>query len=175
MKNKLFRAIAILLLAAAPAAASQVSITGISWELSRLIGKKRSPYAPVSALKAASGTPFTDALRAVVSLSNSSDRPAEGLVLRYALSLRLQRAGEQPEKAFWAVPFFVEEVRVSKIDPVSQRQARVIRFELQSQLNKLKNSGFEPAALKLEVMLSPRSGDEPSEIIREAVIEISKP
>ncbi len=174
MKNKLLRSIAVLLLAAAPAAA-QVSITGIGWELSRVMGKKRSPFEPVSSLRAASGIPFTDALRAVVSLNNSSGRPAEGLVLRYALSLRLLKAGEQPDKAFWAVPFFVEEVRASKIDPASQRQARVIRFELQTQLNKLKNSGFEPVALKLEAMLSPRSGDEPSEIIREAVIEISKP
>ena len=175
MTKNLIRTLAVVLLAAAPAAASQVSVTGINWELAALQGKKRAPYAPVSALRAAAGAKFTDALRAVVTLRNATPQPVEGLVLRYALSLRLQRNGEGADKAFWAVPFFVEEVRVSRIAPSAERQARVIRFELQGQLNKLRGSGFEPTALKLQIMLSPHSGDAPADIIRESVLEITKP
>jgi hypothetical protein len=170
----LFLVCALLLPFAAPAAA-QVELTGINWEISKLQGKNRSPYAPVSSLRAAPEVKFTDYLRAIVTLRNPSAKAAEGLVLRYALSLRLLKAGDAPEKAFWSVPFYVEEVRVSKINPSSSRQARVIRFELQNQLNKLNSSGFSPTALKLEVMLAPRQGDSPSAIMREAIIEIIKP
>lgn len=163
-----------LLLPALPAAA-QVEIAGISWELSKLQGKNRTPYAPVSRLLAAPEVKFTDYLRAIVTLRNPSQKAAEGLVLRYALSLRLVKDGEAAEKAFWGVPFYTEEVRVSRVGPAAERQARVIRFELQNQLNKLRSSGFSPSALKLEVMLGPRQGDTPSAILREAVIEIAKP
>lgn len=168
-------ACSLLLCAAAAPAFSQVKIVGVSWEVSKLAGKDRAPFAPVKELRTAPERKFTDQLRAIVTLRNPSSRPVEGLVLHYALSLRLIKKGDAPEKAFWGVPFYVEEVRVSKVKPSSERQARVIRFELQTQLNRLRNSGFEPLALKLDVMLSPRQGDEPSSIIRESVIEILKP
>lgn len=161
--------------ASAAPAFSQVGIVKVGWEVSKLAGKSRTPFAPVAELRAAPDLKFTDRLRAIVTLRNPSSRPVEGLVLHYALSLRLLKKGDAPEKAFWGVPFHVEEVRVSKVNPSSERQARVIRFELQTQLNRLRNSGFEPLSLKLDVMLSPRQGDEPSAIIRESVIDILKP
>lgn len=167
--------LACALLLPAASAAAQVEITGINWELAKLQGKNRTPYAPVARLLAAPDAKFTDYLRAIVTLRNPSTKAAEGLVLRYAISLRLLRDGETPDKAFWGVPFYTEEVRVSRVNPSAQRQARVIRFELQNQLNKLRNSGFSPTALKLEVMLDPRQGDLPSAIMREAVIDIARP
>jgi hypothetical protein len=162
------------LLAAAPLAA-QVEVVRIDWEISKLAGKARTPYAPVAQLRAGPAVKFTDYLRALVTLRNKSPKAVEGVVLRYALSLRLLKNGDAADKAFWCVPYYVEEVRVSKVGAVSERQARVIRFELQNQLNKLKNSGFSPTALKLEVMAGPRQGDEPAAIVREAVIEIARP
>jgi len=165
----------ILCAASALPAFSQVVISDISWEISKLNGKNRSPYARVTELRAAPELKFSDYLRAIVTLRNPSAKAVEGLVLRYALSLRLLKKGDVPEKAFWGVPFYVEEVRISKVNPSSERQAKVIRFELQAQLHKLKNSGFAPSALKMDIMLSPRQGDEPAAIIREAVIEILKP
>lgn len=170
----LLLACALFAAAAAPSAA-QVELIRIDWELSRLEGKNRAPFAPVSELRAAPEAKFTGQLRAAVTLRNPAPKAAEGLVLRYALRLRLLKTGDAPEKAFWGVPFYTEEVRVSRVSPSSEKQARVIRFELQSQLNKLRNSGFAPTALKLEVMLSPRQGDVPSAIMRESVIEILKP
>jgi hypothetical protein len=161
-----------LLLCAASAvpALAQIEIVKVGWEVSKLAGKDRTPYAPVTDLRPAPDFKFPDNLRAIVTLRNPTAKPVEGLVLRYALSLRLLKKGDAPEKAFWGVPFLVEEVRVSKVNPSSEKQAKVIRFELQTQLNKLRNSGFLPSALKMDVMLSPRQGDEPAAIIREAVI-----
>lgn len=165
----------ILAVLAAPLSAAEVSITGISWELARLNGKKRTPYSSVSRLRAAPGVKFTGYLRALVGLRNSSQQAADGLVLRYALRLQLLRDGAPESEAFWCVPFFVEEVRVNMVSPMSERKARVIRFELNNQLAKLRGTGFSPKALKMEVMLGPRQGDDPASVIREAVIEIVKP
>ena len=159
---------------AAPAF-SQVAMTNISWEVSKLAGKNRLPFVPVAELRAAPEVRFSDNLRALVTLRNPSVKPVEGLVLRYALRFRLVKEGDAPEKAFWGVPFYFEEVRVSKVNPSSEKQARIIRFDLTAQLNRLKGSGFLPSALKLEVMLSPRPGDEPASIIRESTLEILKP
>lgn len=156
----------------AAAVYAQTELLSVGWELSRLEGKTRAPFAAVTELRASPDVNFQDNLRAIVTLRNPSDKAVEGLVLRYALSLRLLRKGDAPEKAFWGVPFYVEEVRVSKINPQAEKQARVIRFELPNQLRKLRNSGFVPLALKMEVMVCPRQGDEPASIMREAVIEI---
>ncbi len=166
---------ALFILAAAAPVFSQVEIAGVNWEISKLAGKNRLPFAPVTELRASPDVKFSDSLRAIVTLKNPSVKTVEGLVLRYALRLRLLRKGDAPEKAFWGVPFFVEEVRVSKINPSSERQAKFLRLELQPQLGRLRNSGFEPTALKMEVMLSPRQGDEPASIIRESVIDILNP
>lgn len=168
---------ALVFAAAASACASdaQAELGGVNWELSRLEGKNRAPFAPVTELKASPDVKFSDSLRAVVTLNNASASPAEGLVLRYALSLRLLRTGDPAEKAFWGVPFYVEEVRVSKVNAGSSRPVRLLHMELREQLRKLRNSGFEPLALKLQVMLCPRQGDEPADIMREADIAILKP
>jgi hypothetical protein len=155
--------------------AAQVELSGISWELARLEGKNRAPFAPVTELKASPEIKFSDNLRAIVTMKNSGAAPAEGLVLNYAVTLQLMRAGDPAEKAFWGVPFYTEEVRVSKIGPSAERQARLLRFALAEQLRKLKGSGFSPVALKLQVMLCPRQGDEPAAIVRESVINILKP
>jgi hypothetical protein len=168
--------LSVLLAAAAvlgaSAAWSQTEIMNVAWELSRLNGKARLPYAAVAELRASPEVNFQDYLRALVTLRNPSARPVEGLVLRYSLSLKLLKKGDAPEKAFWAVPFSVEEVRVTKINPQAEKQAKLIRFELQNQLRKLRNTGFAPLALKMQVMVCPRQGDEPAAIMREAVIDI---
>ena len=168
--------LSVLLAAAAllgaAVAYSQTEIIGVDWELSRLTGKTRAPFTRVAELRASPEAPFQDHLRAIVTLRNPAAKAVEGVVLRYALSLRLLKKGDAPEKAFWGVPFYVEEVRVTKINPSAEKQARVIHFELQTQLRKLRSSGFTPLALKMEVMVGPRQGDEPAQIMREAVIEI---
>lgn len=156
-------------------AAAQTEILKIDWELSKLQAKKRLPFAPVEALRADPGVKFTDRLRAVVTLRNKSDKKAEGLVVRYSLRLRLLKEGEPQEKAFWGVPYYFEEVRVAAVDAMSERSARALNFGISEQLSKLRNSGFVPTALKMEVMLCPRLGDDPAGIMKEAVLEILKP
>lgn len=61
---------------------SQVAIVKVGWEISKLTGKTRSPFAPVTELRAAPELKFADHLRAIVTLRNSTAKPVEGLVLR---------------------------------------------------------------------------------------------
>lgn len=169
--------VCVLALAACPAgpAAAQTEVLKIDWELSKLQAKDRLPYAPVAELRADPALKFTDRLRAAVTLRNSSPRKVEGLVLRYSLRLRLQKAGEPQEKAFWGVPFYTEEVRVAAVKAHSERAARALNFGISEQLRKYRNSGFIPTALKMEVMLYPRQGDDPAGIMKESILEILKP
>ena len=156
-------------------ARAQTEIVKINWELAKLEGKNRLPFAPVGALQADPAIKFTGRLRALVTLKNVSPKKAEGLVIRYALRLRLLKAGDPQEKSFWGVPFYVEEVRVAAVNAMSERSARVLNFGISEQLRKLRNSGFTPTALKMEVMLCPRIGDAPAGIVKESVLEIQKP
>ncbi|HBB66960.1 MAG: hypothetical protein A2X28_04905 [Elusimicrobia bacterium GWA2_56_46] len=167
------------------ALSAQVRIDKIDWQISRVKDNKKLPFETVSELKLGSYQRYADKLRAVVTAQNLSARPVEGLVLRCALSLRLVKLPAKlnvgaadpgaPDPGFWTVPFRVEEVRISRIKPGGLYEAKLIHSALNEQLKKLKNSGFRADALKLQVMLDPRPGDEPSRIMKEAVIEIKKP
>ena len=165
--------LALLAVLGLPAAA-QTELTGINWEVSKLEGKNRAPFTSVTALRASPELKFTDRLRAIVALRNASAAPVEGLVLRYAVRLRLIKKGDAPEKAFWGAPCYFEEVRVTKINPASERQVKLLRFDLAEQLRRLRNTGFYPTAIKLEVMIGPRLGDSPESITRESALEIAK-
>jgi hypothetical protein len=165
---------AALFALAAPCAA-QTAVTGIGWEVAKLEGKKRAPYAPLAELRADPYSKFSDRLRAVISLRNSGAKKAEGLVLRYALRLRLHKTGDPAEKAFWGAPYYSEELRVAAVGAGAERAARANNFWLGEQLARLRNTGFTATALKIEVMLYPRSGDEPAGLTREAVLEMRKP
>lgn len=96
-------------------------------------------------------------------------------MLRCALSLHIVKTSRADDEGFWAVPFRVEEVRISQIRPGGVYEAKLIHFVLNEQLKKFNQTGFWVDAFKLQVMLDPGFGDDLSEIIKEAVINIKKP
>ena len=154
---------------------AQVGIDKIDWQVSRVEGKASLPFEPILDLKLEPYQKYLNKFRAVVSVRNLSAKPAGGLVLRCALSLHLVKLEDASGAGFWAVPFRVEELRVSRIRPGGVYEAKLIHFVLNEQLKKLRNTGFWVDALKLQVMLDPRQGDIPAEIIKETVIDIKKP
>ncbi len=184
-----FLILPVLMLTARPVLRAQVRINTIDWQISRTAGKVSLPFETITELKLEPYRKYLNKFRAVVTAQNSSAKPAEGLVLRCALSLHLVKIGSlsvakrnngvvDPSAAdpgFWAVPFRVEELRISRIKPGAAYQAKLIHFTLNEQLNKLKNTGFWVDALKLQVMLDPKPGDDPAKIIKEGIIGIAKP
>ena len=154
-------------------AGAQVRVTSISWESSAPKAKTWTPFAPVTELKLAADRTIKDKLRAVFTVRNSSQAAVEGLVLRYALRLRLVKDGDAPENGVWGVPFRVEELRLAKAPAGESRQVRAIRFELGEQIKKLSGTGFWFDALKLEVMVEPRQGDELPGITQESILAVT--
>ena len=172
-------AVISLMLAASPFLCvplqAQVQINTIDWQVSRAAEKVKLPFEPIQELKLEPYQKYLNKFRAVVSVQNSSAKAVEGLVLKCALSLRVVKLTDPASAGFWAVPFRVEELRISQIRPGGVYEAKLIHFVLNEQLKKLRNTGFWVDALKLQVMLDPRQGDEPAKIMKEAVIEIKKP
>ena len=164
-----------LMLLSCPALRAQVQINAIDWQISRTENKVTLPFETITELKLEPYQKYLNKFRAVVTAQNSSANPAEGLVIRCALSLHLVKLASAGDPGFWAVPFRTEELRISRIKPGAAYQAKLIHFTLNEQLNKLKNTGFWVDALKLQVMLDPRPGDEPARIMKETVISIKKP
>lgn len=179
MTRKTGCAAIFLMLAAAPFFGlplhAQVQINKMGWQVSRVEEKAKLPFEPILELKLKPYEKYLNKLRAVVAVQNPSAKPAEGLVLRCALSLHIVKLADTADAGFWAVPFRVEELRISRIRPGAVYEARLIHFVLNEQLKKLRNTGFWVDALKLQVMLDPRQGDEPAKIMKEAVINIKKP
>jgi len=167
--------VAVLALFLASELRAQVQINKIDWQVSRVEGKVTLPFETIAELKLEPYQKYLNKFRAVVTAQNYSAKPAEGLVLRCALSLHLVRVSDSADGGFWAVPFRTEELRISRIKPGADYEAKVIHFTLNEQLKKLKGTGFWVDALKLQVMLDPRSGDEPAGIMKETVISIKKP
>jgi hypothetical protein len=154
---------------------AQVQLTKIDWQMSRIEGKEKMPFATIQELKLAPYQKYPHQLRAVVTAQNASAKPAEGLVLRCALSLHIIKVADAADAGFWAVPFKVEEVRISRIPPGGIYEAKLIHSALNEQLKKLRNTGFWADALKLQTMLDPKNGDEPVKIMKDGVIGIIKP
>ncbi|MFA6433835.1 MAG: hypothetical protein WCW52_03990 [Elusimicrobiales bacterium] len=179
-RSGLNKSAALLLVFAAaqvfcPPLGAQVRIEKIDWQVSRAEGKNKQLFEPILELKLEPYQKYLNKFRAVVNIANSSSRPAEGLVLRCALSLHLVKLADTSGAGFWAVPFRVEELRISRVRPGGAYEARLIHFVLNEQLKKLANTGFWVDALKLQVMLDPRQGDDPAVIIKETVIDIKRP
>ncbi len=154
---------------------AQVQLDKIEWQVSLATGEKSMPFKTIQELKLEPYHKYSHKLRAVVAAQNASARPVDGLVLRCALSLHLVKVSDIEDTGFWAVPFRTEELRISKIKAGGFYEAKLIHFVLNEQLKKLKNTGFWVDALKLQVMLEPKSGDDPAKIMKEGVIGIVKP
>ncbi|MCX5784454.1 MAG: hypothetical protein NTX59_02065 [Elusimicrobia bacterium] len=164
---------AIFFLLFSAAASAQVRVTAVSWESSSPRAKTWTPFMPVAGLKLTAHQKLTDKLRAIFTVHNSSASAVEGIVLRYALRLRLIKDGDSPENGVWNVPFRVEELRLAKAGAGESKQVRAERFGLNEQIKKLAGTGFWFDALKLEVTVDPRYGVELPGITQESVLPVT--
>lgn len=156
--------IILLLTLLAPSLPAQPSVTGALWQLSKSAGQKRLPYLDVSSLKISLSGSMQGRPRVVLTVSNPSSSPAEGLVLRYDFSIRVSSGAGA---GLWTVPFHVSETRISRLAPRSGQKVNIYQANINTHLKRLKAAGFRPLALRLRVMTEPRAGDDLSLLIRE--------
>lgn len=164
---------ALLLVFAVSSSAAQPGVSGAVWQVSAAAGQKRLPYRDSASLKLSPSGVLAGRPRVRLAISNRSDRPVEGLVLRYDFSISISSEGG---KSFWAVPFHVSETRVSRLAPGSAQEVSIYQVNLNSHLGRLRGTGFRPLSLRIRVMLEPRAGDAADVLPREFEIpfEISK-
>jgi hypothetical protein len=151
-----------------------VNVSDVKWQ--RPVGKKnvgKQKYETVSVLRLTEGSSSVRPLRIVVSLDNKASKAAEGAVLRCAFSMRLVKAGVGGEGA-WAVPFMVEERRIAKVKSASSVDVKVYGIDMKPYLARLKGTGIWPDAVKVQLMVEPRQGDDLDKLFYESVVPVAQ-
>jgi len=106
---------------------------------------------------------FLYSYRIAINVINSTDKPVEGLVYRYAISTKFKKKGNT-EEGIWGVPFISDEIRISKLLPKAEKKIYIFELNLKQILDKIKNNDFEIESLRIEIMKEPKKEDEKIEI-----------
>ncbi len=104
-------------------------------------------------------------------LVNNGARSAEASIVRCAFSFRLIKLSDPAKPGVWAVPFMTEERRISKIKPGMAFEIKIRNVDIKPFLSRLRASGYWPDAVKVQLMVEPRPGDELT--VTEAVIPVN--
>ena len=169
------RALLALALAALVVASARADILldSVSWQMGKANGVHPVTWEDTS--KLVDGPPRLDArLRARLTLKNRGPKAAEGILLRYSMTARIQPAsGDKPE-GVWAIPFMVDEKRVPKVGPNNLLEVFLTTSpSLELYLNKLSRAGWWPDRVKIQVMVEPHRGA--TEILSlENVLEVAR-
>ncbi len=155
------KAIFILLLISVQAVFSQtVKISSASFQYTPSAVAKKKIYYDISEIKIRPDGKLDRTYRIEVKVKNLSDKAVEGLVFKYSLRLFLKKG----EKNFKDVPFIAEDLRISRLAPMAEKNVYIYNTDLPEQLRRIKTCGFEPAAVELEIAKEPRRGDEALEV-----------
>lgn len=137
-------------------AAAQPMLKGIEWRIAHSTSPKtfvaieKWPQPP--ALKLASKP------RAVLTMINRGPNRAEGVVIYYAVSMRLAKLEEKDSEGVWTAHFWTEERRVPMLKPNETREIPIENLRLITFLKRMHRAGFWPKAVKIEAMVEPRPG-----------------
>lgn len=153
----------LLLLAALPAAA-EVQLESIAWQTR--YGERGAKAAEVTQLALPPGTALKGRLRAKVKVLNRGEA-VEGILLRYSLTAQLAAAASDGAQApAWAIAFDLDEKRVPRIGANQHFEVTLDPTQaLSLYLKRVAMGGYWPTALKLQVMLEPRKGSGPLQVI----------
>lgn len=162
---------------------AEVRIQEIRWQLP--LPSKRPPvrYQDITAWLQPPAARTVLKPRPVVKLFSPGGRPASGLVLRYAVSARLAplngdvQAKEEARSAMqefggWTVPFWVEERRIPWLRGDRLKEVPLHRVELTPFLRRIRESGYWPEAIRVQVMVEPKKGDTLRHRIGESVLPV---
>ena len=159
------RALTLLLLLAALPAAAEVQLESIVWQTR--YGQRAAKAEDVTRLALPAGTALKGRLRARVKVLNRGEA-VEGVLLRYSLTAQLAATGaaDAAQAPTWAIAFDLDEKRVPKIGANQHFEITLDPTQaLSLYLKRVAMGGYWPTALKLQVMLEPRKGAGPLQVI----------
>lgn len=137
-----------------------VKISSVSFQYTPSTVAKKKIYYDISEIKISPNGKVDKAYRIEVTVKNLSDKAVEALVFKYSIRLLLRKG----EKIFKDVAFKAEELRISRIAPLSEKKVYIYNTNLPQQLKRIKACGFDPASVELEIAKEPRKGDEAIDI-----------
>lgn len=158
MKTSLFLT-GLLLLSCAASAPAEVSIESSHWQLP--VGRATKPvWHDVGAWLLPPNGSVAAAPRLELRLRNAASKADEAMLLRYTVSARLVPIAGGGE-GVWAIPFILEDRRVPTIRAGETRPvpAGLNRAVLGAYLKRMARAGYWPDALRLQVMVEPRPGE----------------
>ncbi len=158
-----------LILLNAPQIWAQILINNIKWQIK---SPKSRVYAAVKTLEVNPKNCKSLNTKILIFLENDSKQDARGIVLRYALRFRIKRFASEAGPAIWALPFHLEEVRVSRVKANSSHVVKLQNVNIATELRKLKNNGFWADAIGIEVMVEPKLGDDLERNIYQSLVKI---
>ena len=163
----------LLVLSAPRGAAAEVLLKSIVWHTASTAKGDSRAYTPVERWVLPPGPRLPAKARALVTIVNRGPKAAEAVVLRYAVTARLVKLGEEGKEGVWTVPFWLEERRVSRVKPNQAKDVPIDHMLLEMFLKKAYRAGYWIDGLKIHVMVEPRAGEGFAQRILEQVLPVA--
>lgn len=153
-------------------ASAELVLRSVAWQLPSAPGSKPRGYRPIERWVQPASAKLPGRPRAVITVMNRGPKPAEGAVLRYAISARMGPVGQADHEGVWTVPFYLNERRVPRVGANQVREIPLNDLVLEVFLKKSFRAGYWPDALKIQVMVEPRSGEGLEQRILEQILPV---
>lgn len=156
---RLLPALVVLILAAPPPASAELVLRAVGWQLPSPRGAQPRGYRAIARWIQPPAARVAAKPRVVVTVVNRGPKAAEGAVLRYVVSARQFKIGEIGREGVWTVPFYLAERRVARVGANQVKEVPINDLVLDVFLKKAFRAGYWPDALRIQVMVEPRTGE----------------
>lgn len=153
-------------------ASAELVLRSVTWQLPSAPGASPRGFRPIERWVQPASTKLSGKPRAVITVMNRGPKPAEGAVLRYAITARMGPVGQTGREGVWTVPFYLNERRVPRVGANQVRDIPLNDLVLEVFLKKSFRAGHWPDALKIQVMVEPRRGEGLEQRILEQILPI---
>lgn len=136
--------------------AQTVKISSVSFEYTSSMVAKKKVYNIADSIKIKPDGRLASMYRVRLDIKNESKRVYDGLVFKYSMRIILKKG----ETIYKDTPFQADELRVNRVGALGEKKIYIYNLDLRDQLRRIRNSGFEPHALEIEISKEPRKEDE---------------
>ena len=170
--RRILRALWVLALVSPLPASAELVLRSVSWQLPSAKGASRRGYQPIERWIQPPSAKVVSRPRVMVTVVNRGPKPAEGAVLRYAIAARQFKIGQTGGEGTWTVPFYLAERRVARVGANEVKEVPINDLVIDVFLKKAFRAGYWPDALRIQVMVEPRSGEGLEQRILEATLPV---
>jgi len=170
----LFALSLMLLLFCQSAAFAGSELAGVRWQFSPgLKPAMKHKFSNAEQIKIPVDGKLQGHLRAVATLENKSAKNSGGIVVRVVVSARLIKTDASEQPGVWDLPFWLDERRVAQLKAGAKKDAPIPNIDLQKYLKHLYKTGYWVDALKIQLAVEPRAGEDFGSNMSEAVLLVA--